>query len=61
MPDNTAKEIIQKVLHLNSGTMIQAMNREERDAALRKLKDNGLSIRQIERLTGINRGVVQRA
>lgn len=44
-----------------SGTQLQKMNKEERDEALRLLKDEGLSVRQIERLTGINRGVVLRA
>jgi hypothetical protein len=33
----------------------------KRDAALRELKEKGLSVRQIERLTGINIGVVFKA
>ena len=37
------------------------MDRAERNEALRKLKKAGLSVRQIERLTGINRGTVQKA
>ena len=36
-------------------------NRTKRDTALVILKSSGLSIRQIERLTGINRGVIQKA
>ena len=32
-----------------------------RDDAARELKDMGMSVRQLERLTGINRGVVQKA
>jgi len=36
-------------------------SRIDRDAALSRLKDRGLSIRQIERLTGINRNTIQRA
>ncbi len=61
LSDTAAKEIIQEVLHLESGAQIQTMNRENRDSSLRLLKDNGLSVRQIERLTGINRGVVLKA
>ena len=34
---------------------------EKRDAALRGLKVKGLFVRQIERLMGINRGVVFKA
>ena len=54
-------EIIRTVLNLKSGTQLQKMDKEERNAALRKLKEEGLSVRQIERLTGINRGVVFKA
>jgi transposase-like protein len=36
------------------------MDRAKRDECLILLKQNGLSCRQIERLTGINRGVIQR-
>ena len=36
-------------------------DREKRDMCLRRLKDAGLSIRQIERLTGIGRGIIVRA
>lgn len=61
LSDSAAQEIIREALHLESGTQIQGMTREKRDASLRLLKDNGLSVRQIERLTGINRGIVLKA
>ena len=59
--DDWACSVIRKELNLESGTMLQRQTHENRDAALRLLKDKGLTIRQIERLTGINRGVIQRA
>ena len=59
--DQSAQEIIRNKLQLPSGTQLQEMDRESRDAALRMLKKEGLSIRQIERLTGINRGIITRA
>ena len=59
--DAQGQEIIRTTLKLKSGTQLQKMDKEERDAALRLLKEEGLSIRQIERLTGINRGVVLKA
>ena len=59
--DSRAHRVIRDILHLDSGTQIQGLNREGRDLALRKLKAEGLSVRQIERLTGINRGVVLKA
>ena len=59
--DEWAKSVIHKELDLESGVLIQSMPREQRDIALRVLKKKGLSLRQIERLTGINRRTVQRA
>ena len=59
IPDKLAIEIICNTLHISSGTKIQALNREERNTALRLLKNEGLSIRQIERLTGISRAIIQ--
>ena len=59
--DSHAQEKIRNLLHLESGTKLQELDRVKRDEALRILKDGGLSIRQIERLTGITRGVVMKA
>lgn len=59
--DTRAKLILRECLRTESGTQLQAMDREARDSALRTLKEKGLSVRQIERLTGINRGVILRA
>lgn len=59
--DNWALQVIHCQLKGQSGTYLQGMKREERDKALRALKEAGLSIRQLERLTGINRGVIQKA
>ena len=59
--ESRAKQIIREQLHSESGTVLQSFGKKERDAALRKLKDSGLSVRQIERLCGINRGIIQRA
>lgn len=59
VPESAAKEIIREKLHFESGTQLQGLDREHRDQALRILKQEGLSVRQIERLTGINRGTIQ--
>ena len=59
--DAWALQVIRKQLNVKSGMSLQAMDRAERNEALRKLKKAGLSVRQIERLTGINRGIVQKA
>ena len=57
--DQEAKEIIQSLCKVKSGTELQKMNKEQRNAYIRQLKvEHKLSIRQIERLTGINRGII---
>ena len=59
--DARALETIRYCLGVTSGTKLQEMGKKDRDIALRKLKEKGLSIRQIERLTGISRNIIQRA
>lgn len=59
--DDRAREIVLECLVAQSGTMLQTLDRQARNAALQELKRRGLSIRQIERLTGISRNIVQRA
>ncbi|MBP3783146.1 MAG: transposase [Butyrivibrio sp.] len=59
--DTSAKELMERCLGITSGTALQNYSREKRDEALITLKEYGLTVRQIERLTGIGRGVVQDA
>ena len=58
--DKWAQSVIQRTLRIESGTQLQQFDREDRDRALIILRQRGLTVRQIERLTGINRGVIQR-
>lgn len=58
--DNEAKKLIVKLSKCNTASEFQALSIKRRDKFIRKLKEKGLSVRQIERLTGINRGVVQK-
>lgn len=60
LSDAEAVGVLQTVLHVSDGTVLQAMPRQQRDEALKQLKQAGLTIRQIERFTGINRGAIQR-
>ena len=59
--DEWAKKELKNCLNISAGTVLQNYGRIDRNAALSRLKDRGLSIRQIERLTGINRNTIQRA
>ncbi|MCQ2462195.1 MAG: transposase [Clostridia bacterium] len=59
--DEWALEVLKKTLNVASGIYLQKLERKQRDEAIRLLKAKGISVRQIERLTGINRGIIQKA
>ena len=59
--DSEAKAIIREISNCNNVAQFQALPRDTRNTFLAELKAKGLSVRQIERLTGINRGLVQKA
>ena len=58
--DQRALQLIRNEFNVKSGTEIQRYDRESRDEAIRKMLTCGISVRTIERLTGIGRGIVQR-
>lgn len=59
--DQEAMNIIRDVCNLKYATEIQNFDPLKRDKCLKEIKEKyGLSIRQIERLTGINRGIISR-
>lgn len=59
MPDDIALEVTRKVLNGRNLGEVKSLEREERNQVLSCLLAHGLSIRQIERLTGVGRGIVQ--
>ncbi len=59
--DQEALNIIKRVCKIDRMNELQKLDKKSRDNYLRKLKREGLSGRQLERLTGINRGSIQRA
>ena len=59
--DKWAINEICKCLNVKSGLDIQSFDKDKKNKALKALKKRGLSIRQIERLTGITKSVIQRA
>lgn len=61
LTDQEARAMIKKTYGFNSLQAIQSMSTQMRDEVLKNLKESGLSIRRIERLTGINRGIILRA
>ncbi len=61
MPDEDAIAFADTLLGDGAIEKVKGWERAKRDDALRKLIEAGLSIRQIERLTGVGRGIVYRA
>ena len=59
--DEWAKQELKRCLGISEGSVLRSVGKKERNAALVKLKESGLTIRQIERLTGIGRNIVQKA
>lgn len=59
--DKSALEMIRRIGGVISPMDIQTMEKAVRNTLLRDLKQEGLTVRQLERLTGINRNIIQRA
>lgn len=60
--DEEAREIIKGICKVTNGSDLQKLDISTRNAYLKELKEEcGLSIRQIERLTGLNRGIIFKA
>ena len=58
--DEDARKIIVKITGCENITEIQLYNKEERNKYIKKMKTKGLSIRQISRLTGISKGIIEK-
>ncbi|MDR3544030.1 MAG: transposase [Desulfosporosinus sp.] len=61
LSDQEARQVIKKVCQIEPPSELQKLDKVNRNQYLKELKENRLSIRQIERLTGINRGIVLKA
>lgn len=55
-----AKKLLKKCLHINSTTQISKFDKKSRDKALLLLSKNGLSNKQIQRLTGVSESIIKR-
>ena len=58
--DSDARAIIRKITKCSNATEFQSLENETRDKYIVELRKNGLSIRQISRLTGISFTIVRR-
>ena len=58
--DRDAKKIIEEITNCKNITEIQSLSVEKRDEHIKKMKTEGLSIRQISRLTGTSFSIVRK-
>lgn len=60
LPDDVAKDIISEISNCHSSTEFQNLSIVKRNQSIKLIHEKGVSIRQINRLTGISRGVIER-
>ena len=58
--DNWARSVIAKKIKVSDAREIALFDKDKRNKAISILKESGLTGNQIERLTGLSRGIVQR-
>ena len=58
--DSEAKEIMRKLCDCDTVVAFQSLSLHDRNNCIKKLKEEGISIRQISRLTGVSKGIVER-
>lgn len=60
IPDYKAVKLIKEKYNIKTASVIRTFNKEKRDEVISFLRKSGLSLRQIERITGVSRGISQR-
>ena len=60
MTDDQLKRKMLEIAKVEKLSDIALQNKQDRNTIIRNLRNNRLSIRDIERMTGISRGVISR-
>ena len=60
LTDEQAKQIIKKISHCENITQFQGLNETKKANCIKKIHDKGVSIRQLSRLTGTSKGMVEK-
>jgi len=60
LTDEQAKEIIMKISKCKNASEFQLLEIKVRNRCIKELRGEGLSVRQISRLTGVSKGIVER-
>ena len=60
LSDDQVWQHIMKLTGVRNSSDFQKLDRDKQKETLRTLRDMGASVRQLERLTGLDRGLIQR-
>ncbi len=60
IPDDVAQRIIYDISKCSTSTEFQNLSISDRNKYIREIHNKGVSIRQLNRLTGISRGIIER-
>lgn len=60
LSDDQVWQHIMKLTGVRNSSDFQKLDRDKQKETLRTLRDMGASVRQLERLTGLGRGLIQR-
>ena len=58
--DTEAKRIIKEISQCNNANEFQDLESHDKKIFIKKFKEAGISIRQINRLTGVSKGIIER-
>jgi putative transposase len=61
LPDEEVKALIKEMIGSENIEALNIMDKKKRDTIIRKLRDNDISIRQLARLTGMGRKIIETA
>lgn len=61
LTDEAVKTLIEEVAGSGDAGFLQMMEKKKRDVIIRKLRDTGITIRQLARLTGLGRRIIEKA
>ena len=58
--DTQGQVVIEKISHCKTITEFQELEEKKRERYIKKIYENGVSVRQLSRLTGISKGMVEK-
>ena len=58
--DDQAREIIQRISHCQTVTQFQSLDEKKKAQYVKKIHEKGVSVRQLSRLTGTTKGMIEK-